>query len=117
MSQPNRWTDWMTAAGVTMARPLRGQAYPQLTMLADAAVAGLGVALLPPDLFLDEFADNRLEIVPNQSNVTRLSIFLIVPEARADCGTFRIFATWLMAEANAATAAKPRLRREIAMHV
>jgi LysR family transcriptional regulator, glycine cleavage system transcriptional activator len=116
MSRPKRWSEWMAAAGVTLEQPPRGQAYPQLSMLADAAVAGLGIALLPPDLFIEEFADNRLEIVPNQSSATKLSIYLIAPEARAGCNTFRIFADWLIAEAEAA-AAKPCARRKVAMHV
>lgn len=98
ISWRNRWPDWMAAAGVTSEEPLRGRAYPQLSMLADAAVAGLGIALLPPKLFADEFADGRLEMVAGHFGM-KLSYYLVVPDARADCAAIRTLADWLLAEA------------------
>ena len=46
MARPNRWAEWMADAGVPHDRPLLGHTY-QLAMLSQAAVAGLGIALLP----------------------------------------------------------------------
>lgn len=110
MSRPNRWAQWMADAGVQLGPFVKGHSYPQLAMLAEAAVAGFGIALLPYDLFEDEFNDNRLELVPNQPYKTKISYDLIVPEARAGCDAMRTLAAWLIAEASSAEVRPARQR-------
>jgi len=99
MSRPSRWTDWLAETGVTIDEAPGGQAYAQLSMLAAAAIAGLGIALLPRQMFAEEFATNRLEILPNQSAGAKTSYYLIVPERRAGSDVVQTFAAWLLAEA------------------
>lgn len=99
MSRPNRWPQWMADAGVQAERPLRGQAFPQMSMLAEATVAGLGVALLPHQLFAAEFASNRLEIIGGEFVTSKISYYLIVPEMRANSEVVQTFARWLASEA------------------
>lgn len=100
MSRPNRWVEWMAGAGVGLeAGSLKGVAYPQLTMLAEAAAAGLGIALLPCNLFAEEFADSRLQIVSNESRDAKISYYLMVPERRAGSDAVQTLANWLVAEA------------------
>jgi LysR family glycine cleavage system transcriptional activator len=101
MSRPLRWSEWMTAAGVTLDGPLRGQAYQHLSALAEAAIEGFGIALLPHDLFVQEFADDKLEIVLDRADTTRISYHLMVPESTPDAGSVDTFARWLRAEAQA----------------
>lgn len=101
MSRPLRWSEWMTAAGVPLDGLLRGQTYQHLSALADAAIDGFGIALLPHDLFVQEFADDRLEIVLDCANTTRISYHLVVPESTPEAGSIDTFARWLRAEAQA----------------
>lgn len=100
MSRPNRWAEWLAGAGVILDdRPLKGVSYPQITALAEAAVAGLGVALLPRNLFAEELADRRLQIVANESLDSKISYYLMVSETRARSDAVQTFAQWLIAEA------------------
>jgi len=103
MSRPNRWLEWMAKAGVQAARPSRGQAFPQMSALAEAAAAGLGVALLPHQLFAEEFVSNRLEVIGGEFVKSKNSYYLIVPERRADSEVVQTFARWLVAETQTRT--------------
>lgn len=58
------WSDWLAAAGAAQpAQALRGPRYDLYTMLAQAAAAGVGVALIPRILITEELAQGRL-VVP-----------------------------------------------------
>jgi len=100
MSRPNRWSEWMTGAGATLSEcSIKGVAYPQLVNLADAAIAGLGIAILPRNLFAQEFSDKRLLLVGSDFHDSKISYFLMVPKTRDGSGAVRAFTQWLIAEA------------------
>src|SRR6478735_5153750 len=48
------WAEWFAGAGVTVGNALRGPRFEQFAMVAQAAVAGLGVGLIPHFLISDE---------------------------------------------------------------
>jgi LysR family glycine cleavage system transcriptional activator len=98
MDRPRRWAEWMAEAGVKTNGPLQGHTY-QVAMLSQAAVAGLGVALLPRYLVEQELADRRLEVVASEFIDAKTSYYLIVPETRTSSNAVQIFAKWLIAEA------------------
>jgi LysR family transcriptional regulator, glycine cleavage system transcriptional activator len=102
----SRWAEWMAEAGVTLDRPLHGHAYENFAMMAQAAVAGLGIALLPRYLIADEIASRRLEIVASEFADLKTSYYLILPETRSGSGAVKSFAEWVIAEAQAFKAAK-----------
>jgi LysR family transcriptional regulator, glycine cleavage system transcriptional activator len=98
MSRPGRWAEWMTCAGLAPHGPLHGHTYQSYAMLALAATAGLGVALLPRYLIEKEVVARRLEIVAPEIHL-KTSYYLILPEARASSTAVQTFANWLMEEA------------------
>ena len=98
-SRPNRWAIWLSQAGVVLDRPLHGHACENFAMIAQAAVAGLGLALLPRYLVEDEIADKRLETIADGLVEHTISYYLILPEARASTPPVHAFATWLIEEA------------------
>lgn len=104
LSRPTRWAEWMQEAGVTLDRPLRGDSFEQFSMIAQAAVAGLGVALLPVFMLEEELATRKLEIVSDQFLPTKTSYFLIVPETRASSPAVKLFTSWLIGQARSAIA-------------
>ena len=99
MSRPNRWPEWMTQLGVKGDFAPRGQAFAQMSKLAEAAMAGLGIAILPRQMFAEEFADRRLEVFPVRLLAAKTSYYLIVPDRRADSDVVQTFAHWLVQEA------------------
>ena len=66
MGKPNRWAEWMAEVGIASDGLLHGHAYQNFAMVAQAAVAGLGIALLPRYLVEDDIAAKRLEIVADE---------------------------------------------------
>lgn len=108
LSRPTRWAEWMAEAGVKLERPLRGDSYEQFSMIAQAAVAGLGVALLPVFMIEDELASGKLEIVSDQFLPTKTSYFLIVPETRASVPAVKTFTDWVIGQARIASEASSR---------
>jgi LysR family transcriptional regulator, glycine cleavage system transcriptional activator len=107
--KPSRWAEWMVRAGVTLDVPPRGHAYQNFAMMAQAAVAGLGIALLPRYLVEDDIADRRLVIVADRFARIRTSYYLIVPEKRTGAISVQAFAQWLLAEAQRYTSGKGHL--------
>jgi len=96
--RPNRWAELLADLGVTLDTPLTGDTYQNFGMLTQAAIAGLGVALLPGHLVADDLKQRRLERVGAQFINAKTSYYLILPEARASYGAVRTFTEWLIAE-------------------
>lgn len=101
MGSSNRWAEWLAQAGVQITEPPQGHMYQNYAMIAQAAVAAVGIALLPRYLIDDDVAANRLEIVGNAFADLKTSYHLILPETRASSPAIQAFAKWLIAEAQA----------------
>lgn len=108
MGSSNRWAEWLVQAGVQITEPPQGHMYQNYAMIAQAAVAAVGIALLPRYLIDDEVAANRLEIVGNEFASLTTSYHLILPETRASSPAIQAFAKWLIAEAQAFKATNGR---------
>jgi LysR family glycine cleavage system transcriptional activator len=101
MGGPSRWIEWMSEAGAELDGPLNGHTYQNYAMVAQAAVAGVGLALLPRYLVEDGVAAKRLEIVASGFANLKTSYHLILPETRASSYAIESFAKWVIAEAQA----------------
>ena len=101
MGGPSRWIEWMSEAGAELDGPLNGHTYQNYAMVVQAAVAGVGLALLPRYLVEDGVATNRLEIVAGGFANLKTSYHLILPETRASSYAIESFAKWVIAEAQA----------------
>jgi LysR family glycine cleavage system transcriptional activator len=101
MGGPSRWIEWMSEAGAELDGPLNGHTYQNYAMVVQAAVAGVGLALLPRYLVEDGVATNRLEIVASGFANLKTSYHLILPETRASSYAIEAFAKWVIAEAQA----------------
>jgi LysR family transcriptional regulator, glycine cleavage system transcriptional activator len=100
MSQPHRWPEWMAQLGVNGDfPPRRGQAFAQMSKLAEAAMAGLGIAIVPRQLFAEEFGHRRLEVFPVRPAAMNISYYMLVPERHADSDVVQTFTHWLIGEA------------------
>jgi LysR family glycine cleavage system transcriptional activator len=105
-SRPGRWAEWMMRAGLTPPdTPLPGHAYQSYAMLAQAAIDGVGIALLPSYLIELDIVRNRLEVVGRGFSDLKTSYYLILPEARASSNAVQAFSDWLIAEVRSEKAA------------
>jgi LysR family glycine cleavage system transcriptional activator len=95
----NRWSEWMALAGIAADGEPQGHAYENFSMIAQAAIAGLGIALLPHYLVEGDIAAKRLEIVACEFVQMKTSYYVILPEARASSSAVVAFVDWLVEEA------------------
>ncbi len=99
-TRPTAWAEWFAGVGVAIGNPLRGPRFEQFAMIAQAAAAGLGAALIPNFLIADELASGRLEILFPHSLVSGGAYYLVYPEPKAEAPLVRSFRDWIMAKTN-----------------
>ena len=100
-TRPYAWRQWFASAGLTVANDMNGPRYELFSMLAAAAMQGMGIALVPRFLFEDDIAAGRLAAPVNNIVLSATHYRLIYPEHKTDSPALRHFARWLESEARA----------------
>ena len=91
------WPAWFTRAGA-QCPPLRGAMFDSSAIMASVAAAGMGVALLPPAMFGQELAAERL-VRPFAQEIDAGRYWLTRLHSRTDSGAMAAFRAWLVSEA------------------
>ena len=94
-SRPGAWERWFESLGVE-APLASGMVFEQLSIIAQAAVAGLGVALLPQFLILSELERGELVQIHNAPLQESAGYYLVTPSDRADYAPVVALKTWLL---------------------
>ncbi|HEY4254294.1 MAG TPA: LysR substrate-binding domain-containing protein [Roseomonas sp.] len=97
-TRPRGWVQWFAEAGCAAPEALRGPQFHNMAMVAEAAAAGLGVALLPRFLVAQELADGRLAAPFEQPLRGSEAYLLAYPEEAAEVPALRAFRDWLLSE-------------------
>ncbi|MGJ7545816.1 LysR family transcriptional regulator [Variovorax sp. LT1R16] len=101
-TRPMQWAEWFEQVGVAGASALRGPRFEQFSMIAQAAVSGLGAALLPSFLVEAEIAAGTLTVLFPQALTSADAYYLVYAESRAQAPLLRAFRDWIVAEARSA---------------
>lgn len=94
-TRPTQWADWFEQFGADSQHALRGPRYEQFAMIAQAAVSGLGAALLPRFLVEAEIASGALVQLFPQALESADAYYLVYPESRAEAPLVRAFRDWI----------------------
>ncbi|MNQ55648.1 Glycine cleavage system transcriptional activator [compost metagenome] len=99
-TRPYAWRQWFGSLGLQVEGDLRGPRYELFSMLAQAAMHGMGVALIPPLMIQRELAEGRL-VVPLQHalQLSDKAYYLVIPERKLELAALRAFRDWLAEEA------------------
>lgn len=97
-TRPKLWTEWLQSNGDEDLAAYHGHRFDQFSMIIEAALLGLGYALLPRYLIDDEIASGRLDIVLNRPMSTANSYYIVTPEDKQGSPAARAFQTWLLAQ-------------------
>ncbi|MEO5759893.1 MAG: LysR family transcriptional regulator [Mesorhizobium sp.] len=93
----DEWLRWFDAAGCDCP-PIKGVAFDSSVTMANAAVQGAGVALLPVSMFSRELGSGQL-VQPFDCSVEVGKYWLSAQRRRQSSQAMTAFAGWLMAEA------------------
>lgn len=98
-TRPHAWQRWFATAGVD-APPISPEpSFEHFLMLAQAAAAGAGAALVPTFLIEPELQAGALVRLSDQPVSGREAYYLVYPPERLANRRFRDFRDWLLAEA------------------
>jgi DNA-binding transcriptional LysR family regulator len=98
-ARPEAWRHWFMQAGIHDANCMKGQRYELFSMLVEAARAGLGVALVPRFLVLNELATGELVVPCDLSLHSEKGYYLVYPEAKQNSPLLKLFEAWLLVTA------------------
>lgn len=98
-TRPYAWRQWFASLGVKVENDLAGSRMELFSMLTEAAIRGLGVALIPPFLIEQELGRGSLVQWLDHPYLSDRSYYLIVPERKAENPLLQAFRAWLDGEA------------------
>ncbi|SDB63308.1 LysR family transcriptional regulator [Pseudomonas sp. NFACC13-1] len=99
-TRPYAWRQWFNAQNLNIARDLTGPRYELFSMLAQAAMHDMGIALIPPFLIQRELAEKRLVVANRNALLSIKAYYLMIPERKVESASLRAFRDWLVKQAN-----------------
>jgi LysR family glycine cleavage system transcriptional activator len=97
LTRPAAWTAWFEDIGVDNPGSFLGHQFDHFGMAVQAAIAGLGVALVPRFLITEDLRSKKLVVLFEHALKNNEAYFLVVPESRA--AAVRPFTDWIIERA------------------
>ena len=97
-TRPEAWTKWFERVGLTAVEPPSMLVFEQFAMVLQAAIAELGVALVPKLLVKEEVESGELVELFGQSIIDSKAYFLAYPRERANYPPLVAFRDWLLGQ-------------------
>ena len=97
-TRPDAWEQWFAGNGVSFEN-VHGMLFDQFATAAQAAIAGLGIALLPTFLMQEEVRRGDLVAAVDREMESRERYYLAFPRERADYAPLAAFRDWIVSEA------------------
>ncbi|MFZ7094418.1 LysR substrate-binding domain-containing protein [Primorskyibacter sp. 2E233] len=101
-TRPNDWVRWAQANSVSVDTT-RGQWFENASMMYEAAMSGLGIAIGIEELLSREFDTNRLAVAFSDNVEVACPFSVIRPSATENHPFFSIFMDWLHSEVQASS--------------
>lgn len=99
-SRPTAWNRWFVNCGVADLPPLKGPSFEHFLMLAHAAAAGAGVALIPRFLIEPELASGALVAPFSQALSGEEAYYLVRRQGWESNAALVAFSTWISTRAS-----------------
>lgn len=98
-TRPYAWRQWFSSVGISVASDMTGPRLELFSMLAQAAIHGMGIALIPPFLIQRELGEGRLVVANRHVLRSDRAYYLMIPERKVESTTLAAFQEWLLAQA------------------
>ena len=99
-TRPYAWRQWFNSQQLNIPRDMTGPRYELFSMLAQAAMHNMGIALIPPFLIQRELAEKRLVIANPDALSSIKAYYLMIPERKVESASLKAFRDWLVNQAN-----------------
>ena len=96
---PEAWQAWFELEGIEDELKEQGPRYGLMSMALNAAVAGLGVVLLPAFMAQDALAMGRLRRLSKRQWRAPRGYYLVYPPESAELKPLQVFRGWLLEQA------------------
>lgn len=98
-TRPYAWRQWFASLDMRVEHDLNGTRLELFSMLAQAAMHGMGIALIPPFLIRNELQSGALINPCAHSFDSANAYHLVIPERKAESAALMTFKEWLLKEA------------------
>jgi DNA-binding transcriptional LysR family regulator len=98
-TRTNAWQDWFAQQGITNTQGQNGTIYDQFATITQAALHGLGVALMPDYLVEQDLATGRLIALHPEPEESAGAYYLVWPERKSTDAALVKFRDWLAGKA------------------
>jgi len=98
VSRPDAWERWFDAMAVPVAE-VHGMLVDQIVFAAQAAIAGMGVAVVPRFLVEDELRRGELVLAVDRPLRSQGNYYLAWPPGKQDFAPLQAFRRWLLTQA------------------
>ncbi len=98
-TRPQAWQEWFRQMGVNALHPLPGTIHDQFATINQAALHGLGVALMPNYVVEQDLATGNLIAAFPEAIDTLGAYYLVWPRDKSDDPSLRQFRHWLASQA------------------
>lgn len=93
------WEEWLEIAGAKGVDSARGPRFSNASLVHEAAIDGVGVALALRPLVDSDIEEGRLVVPFHRAVPTRFAYYLVTPDALVDNPAASTFGRWLVAQA------------------
>jgi len=97
-SRPNAWRNWFEKINMSGNKVLQGSRYEHFSILISAACAGLGIALIPQFLIVNELARGELVVAIDRPLQSQGAYYLVTPEENVSNKALQHFKNWILGE-------------------
>jgi LysR family glycine cleavage system transcriptional activator len=97
-TRPEAWNNWFEHVGTAAVEPPSMLVFEQFAMVLQAAVAELGVALVPKILVRQEVASGELVELFDHPFIDSKAYYLAYPRERANYPPLVAFRDWLLSQ-------------------
>ncbi len=94
-TRPRAWQEWFKAGGL-QAPVAGGMMFEEISTIAQATVAGLGISLLPRFLLESELESGDLAIVLDRPLKSTFGYYLVTPADKVDYAPVVAFREWML---------------------
>lgn len=97
-SRPMLWPEWLRMQQLPETRGFQGHRFDQFSLMIEAALAGVGAALLPSYLIERELQSGLLVPLSGGALTTEAAYWVAIPDARASDPVPLAFRDWITTE-------------------